>query len=169
MSCYMIDRDHVRYLVEAALTIPGRNCRNSHLTWIWGVDREANTYERGELGPRQHKRAAEVGQMLWDECHASICHRYPDYGGSEDLPGPIDQGFVYRQHRSTMHRERIEPVQTLKACDCYVYQSCVHPEWEASQAKAFIEALRSAAWTSLPGYDDAEWGAPSLDSEAVPA
>ena len=25
---------------------------------------------------------------------------------------------------------------------------------------AFINALRSAAWRSLPGYDEAEWGAP---------
>ncbi len=165
MSAYMIDRDHVRYLVEAALTIPGRNCQHSHLTWIWGVDRQANTYERGELYPGDHKRAAEVGQMLWDECHTSVCYRYPD----GDLPGPCDQDFTYREHRSTMHRERIEPVQTIKACDCYQYQSCEHPGWDTSQAKAFIDALRSEAWRSLPGYDDAEWGAPSLDSEAVPA
>ena len=46
--------------------------------------------------------------------------------------------------------------------DCYAYQSCEHPGWEASSAYAFIQSLRGDTWRKVPGYEDAEWGTPEI-------
>lgn len=151
MSAYVVDRDHVRYLVTAATSRrlhPG----HSGLCLRW---RHNGTWE--ELHYSTPKREAEVGQMLWDECIASVLHRYSDCDRSE-MPGPIGEDFAYSTHKPW--HASIDPVQVLKACDCYEYQSCEHPGWPESSASAFIESLRTAAWQALPGYEDANWGAP---------
>lgn len=132
MSAYMVDREHIRYLVNAAMS-------STSIDW---------------------ERAAQLGEILWAENRASIEFRYPDCVNNPDnLPGPIDEDFVYASHEPT--RVPMEPVQILKACDCYEYQACEHPGWASSEAKAFIDALRKRTWQALPGYDEAEWGAPA--------
>ena len=153
MSAYMIDRNHVAYLVTAA-TAPTIGHRNgSPLRWRHnGVCHQ--------LGMNDTKRAAQAGQMLWDENHASVCHRYPDDG--DNLPGPIGEGYVYRQHTPAV--VELDPLQVIKAAHCYRYQACEHDGWEGSEASAFIDSLIDACTHALPGYDDAEWGAP----EAMP-
>ena len=88
--------------------------------------------------------------MLWVENLASLAYRYPD-------SPPEEWGFEKYTHRHNPNRHPT-PIQTIKACDCLDYQSCEHPEWPASEAKAFLDALRAMAWTRLPGYEDAEWG-----------
>ena len=154
MSAYMVNRNHIRYLIEAAFTSCSWGCRTSAFCWWHG---ESRTMSLGD-----HKRAVEVAQMLWDENHKSVCDRYPD---SDDLPGPIDQDFVYQRHRPSTRR--IDPIAVLKACDCFQYQACEHEGWTDSEAKAFVDALRSAAWHALPGYEEAPWGAPELGTSAA--
>ena len=50
------------------------------------------------------------------------------------------------------------PVEIIKLCDCYDYQSCETRDWETTEAFAICAALRAAAIDSLPGYEDAPWG-----------
>ena len=52
----------------------------------------------------------------------------------------------------------VEPVQLLKAIECYEYQACEHPEWDGSKAAALCKALKATAITKLPGYSGAKWG-----------
>jgi hypothetical protein len=49
------------------------------------------------------------------------------------------------------------PATPYWAIDCLEYQSCEHPEWEASWAARFLDALRAQLIGCLEGYDDAEW------------
>lgn len=51
----------------------------------------------------------------------------------------------------------LRPIDVIKACHCLEYQSCEHPEWETSTAKAIVTAIEGAASRALPGYDDAPW------------
>ncbi len=104
--------------------------------------------------------------MLWDENRKSIDYRYPDcVGHNENCPGEVGENFIYRHEgRCWLH---MDPVQVIKSCHCYCYQSCEHPGWHESEAKAFVDALESAAVHSLKGYDAAEWGAPEPDSGAI--
>ena len=156
MSAYVCDRGHIDYLIQAALSRrlhPSHSCQ----TWIWDRNRTAGTYKRGELRASDHAEADRVGQMLWDENVASVRFRYGD--DDQPLPGPIDCDYQYGRFRHSPYVS-IDPVQVLKACDCLEYQSCEHDGWDASEAKAFIRSLRSAAWHALPGYEEATWGAP---------
>lgn len=154
MSAYMIDRNHVRFLIEAGLSSRIRGM--SPLRWFW-TDAEGKERDATLTGDT----AAAVGQMLWDENHASVCARYPE----DDLPGPTDQDFVYSEH----HRSSgiVNPAQVLKSCHCLRYQSCEHEGWNKSQACAFVESLCDSASRRVEGYEEAQWGAPDMGSTVV--
>ena len=159
MSAYVVDIDHIAYLVEA-----GR-WRNSSLSWVWDVNRQANTYKREQLSYSDDVQNARVGQMLWDENIKSVSHRYPE-DTRETLPGPIDCDYVYNTQAQARFFGNLDMCQILSACDCYEYQTCEHDEWPESEAKAYIDALRKRAYSALPGYDKAEWGAPLREEVA---
>lgn len=151
MSCYMIDREHVRFLVSAAR----RYARNGCFGWVVGGKWE------GFDGASQDK-ASDLGSMLWLENIASVEGRYPDTKGkSERMPGRIDETYIY-SHSKDWPSDMIDAVQVLKSAACYRYQACEHEGWEASESASFIRALISSAIESLPGYDKAKWGAPEL-------
>lgn len=107
------------------------------------------------------ENAEAVGQMPTDECVRSVSHRY---AGSESLPGRYPDGldgfgdwfepFTY----AAMQPGRCPtPVEALKLLDCLEYQSCEHPGWRDSDARAFCEALRRQMIACLAGYDEAPW------------
>ena len=150
MSAYIVDRHHILYLIAAALQAE----RGSDFYY----------YHEGKshrLDRCDYESAADAANMLRQENINSIQHRYPDTQDSlENAPGPIGETFVIRESEINPFAFRIDPVQVLKSISCYEYQSCEHPEWEASEAFAFVDALRSTYIAQLPGYDDAEWGAP---------
>lgn len=51
----------------------------------------------------------------------------------------------------------LRAIDVIKACHCLEYQSCEHPQWETSTAKAIVTAIEDASTRALPGYDDAPW------------
>jgi hypothetical protein len=154
MSAYMVERNHIRYLLDAAMS----PCVHGH------YDHAHRWFHNGtwhELGFGDFERAAQVGQMLWDENRKSTHARYPDtIEDFSNAPGPCEESFLYDQHRAASHYEVYDLAQVLKSCDCFEYQACEHDGWKESEAHAFIMALRSAAWHALPGYENAVWGAP---------
>jgi hypothetical protein len=111
------------------------------------------------------EKAADVANMLWRENIASVSARYPNES-SATLPGPVGENFTITPNDISTWDCVASPVQVLKSCDCYEYQSCEHPGWKQSEAKQFIDALRREAWHALPGYDDAEWGSPKSKQHA---
>jgi hypothetical protein len=94
-------------------------------------------------GETQRESPSGIGQMLWEENHRSVNYRY-----REDTPTP-----VYRHVGSKPYKA----VERLKLLSSYVYQSCEHPEWETSRAKAYCDMLQNALIHELPGYSAAEW------------
>jgi hypothetical protein len=151
MSAYVVDRDHIRYLVSAALYTSYRE-RSRSFRW----------YDSNGWQDLTHENASEVGQMLWNECMRSVSYRYPS-DTEDQLPGPTTETFIYYHH--LVGRGWIpELPQVFMSCDCYEYQSCETPDWEQSSAFAFLRSLRKSAWQLVPGYGDAEWGAPAIPS-----
>lgn len=148
MSAYIVDRAHICYLVTAA-TSRAIYSDHDHATWFWGP---RNGLTRGEIYCSDHEAAAQLGQMLWDENVKSVKYRYPN---STELPGPIGSDYVYGLHQPS--RAEITIGGVLKAIDGLDYQSCEHPGWRDSQAKAFLESLRGTACCRVPGYDAAAW------------
>lgn len=186
MSAYVVDKAHVDFLVRAGLgpwqhsgpmrwldpSVPDGE-RDYEPGAMMGGPTAHETYEakRRELTA---ETADRVGAMLWSENARSVSFRY-DGEDYSTLPGPRDfsetalAGYFYVdvtrapiQERRRMVAEGfsfrpVEPVAVLKACDGYEYQSCEHPGWETSEAKAYLEALRRRMIQLLPGYDEAEW------------
>ena len=151
MSAFQVSTDHI----EAMLAAAGR----------YGSGRFAGEgtfsyYHRGErhcLGMSGAMAAA--GWMLWKANAASVEARYPENrpgleGAREAgmIPELVDD-FAFRPGR----QRTPSPVETLKLCDCFVYQSCEDEGWSDSEAAAFVVALKEYAIRALPGYDDAAW------------
>jgi len=154
MSAYMVDREHIGYLMAAATSFRlGR----------YGISWHDPDGNYKTLSVSEHQKAFEIGQILWDENMKSINARYPDtVDHPENAPGKIGENFelVPQDISKAGFYQKFEPVQVIKSCDCLEYQSCEHEGWLKSEACAFLTALREAAIHILPGYDDAAWGAP---------
>lgn len=153
MSAWLLDYAHIRYLVRAAMKLP-----HPHpLSWVWNIDPETGSYDRAVLRPGDYDEATRIGQVLVDENIASVRARYPSKPCE-------DREFVYNPSFVGLPKAT-DPVQVLKALDCYEYQSCEHAGWRSSEARAFVRFLRKAAIGALPGYDEAEW---AIDDDVDP-
>lgn len=130
------------------------------------------------------RTADEVGQALWQENLNSIHYRYEDTAETHsDYPGPVSfKGpktvAAYRYAPPTPGRlkvaynhqyyrlapgEEITLDALLKVVGCYEYQTCEHPEWEASEAFKWVEVLtdnllRAGATRESEAYNRAPWG-----------
>lgn len=151
MSVYVVDRGHIRYLIDAAWMLR----QNRHESPGMG-----RYYHNGECHEVNELTLNRTGLMLWEECRKSVSARYPD-DADDELPGPCDDGprfgYVHPMHSPATP---INPLQVLMSVNCYEYQSCEHDGWNDSEARSFCDALRAHAIRSLPGYSDMEWGAP---------
>lgn len=149
MSAYIVDREHIVYLVKSCMNIDG-------FGWTF-----KNKYNMADYGT-YFDNALRVANMLWIENMDSVCFRYPgSVDDPEGLPGPIGEDFIITENDLVFQFHRpFDPVQVLKACQCYAYQTCEHPDWKESEANAFIDALEQFYISRLPGYESAKWGAP---------
>jgi hypothetical protein len=157
MSAYICDREHIIYLVKSAgaLVRPGANA------FRWFHDGQWH-----ELRGYEPEQQAEAANMLWRENIRSVSSRYP-HESSATLPGPRDERYVITPGDFEGFASHPALAQVFKACDCYAYQTCETEDWETTEAMAFINALRSHAWHSLPGYEAAAWGAPKVQESAA--
>ncbi len=159
MSAYMIDRNHVRYLIEAALHLAESSAHREDFQFLRpdGWERIVrDCYKRSG-----HMTATQAGQMLWDENMKSVLHRYPDCS-PDNVPGEIGEQYAYEHEDYMIGPFKFDLAQIIKACSCYEYQTCEHPGNEKSDALSFIKALRHMVCTALPGYENAVWGAPKM-------
>jgi hypothetical protein len=157
MSAFIVGNKHLSYMIRAASAY---SRRYGPFRWFTTDPREESDYQRGEpWGPSHVANIQErertltrenrdaVGCMLAATNRESVNHRYDE--------NEIEELFSYDMKAETLMN--LDPVVVLKATRCYMYQSCEHPEWETSSAKAFCEALIVTAISKLDGYDNAPW------------
>ena len=141
MSAFVVDRAHIRFLIEAALRFTGR----------------FDKFRFGEGKILTETNATEIGQLLWNENVKSVRTRYPD--DPFNLPGPIgEEPYEYKHVPAPMIP--IDALDVLSSSIGYEYQTCEHDEWDTSEARAFIQELKEWAIRKLPGYGEAAYGAP---------
>ncbi len=138
MSAFLVSREHIPYLVNAARHYARAD--NVGISWFSQKTGKWQTFDGwdGAL-------ASKIGQILWDANVKSMIVRYGRGISAETYEHPQDP------------EARVYNAQVLKAVACLDYQSCESDDWETSEARAILEAIKSAAITSLPGYDEAEW------------
>ena len=145
MSAWVVSKAHINAMVDAGMHV---HYRPFHWYPKGG--------DVGKSPTLTQETADRVGQMLLDECIASVSYRY-DEGYPTRLPGKTNAEHVIPfQYKPLMNPPT--PVEVLKIISCYEYQSCEHPQWEDSEAHCFCRALRKSTIDRLPGYDEAPWG-----------
>lgn len=141
MSAFVVDKRHIDVLVRAAIS--------------YDYHGRLYYYHNGSSKEVNHQNADEVGQMLWNANVASVLYRYP-HDSLESLPGRVDSPWLV-PYSYDFQTTAITAVEVLKAIACFDYQSCEHPDYEASEAHSFCQALQHHAINALPGYDEAPW------------
>ena len=151
MSAYVVDRYHIMYLVKAARHFGIKE--GGDFSYYWNGERRIldRCDEVSEIG---------LANMLWQENIKSVLIRYED-DNIDTMPGPIGEDFVITENDVRLDWPKFDPVQVIKSCRCYTYQSNEHDGWKTSEAFAFIADLIHCATDHLQGYDAAEWGAPA--------
>jgi hypothetical protein len=149
MSCYFVDKEHIDVLVAAALAVrldvPCKAIGSSgvgYTTILTPEDMQA------------------LGRALWSENLRSVTHRYRlDRNDANDQVLSERAGYVaaLNAYRANWRVQVKSMIGVLKALDAFEYQSCDHPEWEASPARVVCDRLRYAIISRLPGYADAPW------------
>jgi hypothetical protein len=97
-----------------------------------------------------------MGARLFAVNVQSVTARYPDHVDED-----TDDVFTYLDELPTF-----SPVEIVKACDCWMYQSCEFEGHEETLAWRYVESVRSHAIHHLPGYDDAAW---EINAEVIAA
>ena len=132
MSAFSVSTAHLDYLVTAA--------------YRYGCLKQVTPHFSPFL--TDYDVATKVLRMLRAENNASLAARYPSH--------PDMQSALEDDDEATLRGEP-DPVQVLKAVNCYAYQACEHDGWEASEARKFCERLKACAIANLPGYREAAW------------
>ena len=99
------------------------------------------------------------GRELLRENVASFeaCYRVRSRAKGADMRQGMARGL--RQLRAYRFvRRRAKPAAIAKLARCYDYQACEHAGWEASTAKAIVDALMARYPESLPDYEAMPWG-----------
>lgn len=169
MSAYVVDREHIDEIVQAALDLPEYE---QGFGWYHGdqwhrIDALAQPGDEKpgfipgystELVP-----PSVIGQRLVDENVRSVHDRYPDTDpDTGDLPGPCDAyymgPYVFTAPADRGIKSDVGTIARLaKRIKSYEYQACEHDDWESSEAHAFCRALKDRLLEALPAYEDAVW------------
>lgn len=185
MSAYVVDKDHIDYLVQSAIAgaTDSRGWQSAHERHFsyYSHARSVRVYvdpfadETREDAHSETIPPSVLGQRLLDTNLDSIHARYPDtIDDPEHTPGPCEQyweqPYVFepidtgRQVYSIAAGLRIavEPIDATAAVahqiGHYEYQACEHAEWRESDGFAFCEAMRARLLDKLPGAESASWG-----------
>lgn len=148
MSAYLVSAENIDALVAGArqyLDRPGT-------TATWYTD--AGTRYEFRLGVSDSETADGVynkntlGRMLWAENLASINYRYPDtIENPDNMPGPIGVGLpeiMAYEYGPGFRSVNVDPLGLIGVIRGYEYQSCEHPGWHTSAARAFCQRLTDA-------------------------
>ena len=163
MSAYVVSLAHVRQMVnlarygpsDRAPQYPGDGWHGP--AWAYRVPDGIVRLSTMDQSPDR------LVSMLVSECVQSVSYRYPN-DGPDELPGPVDRYYL-EPERLTFERPRSHATaaQGINLVSGYEYQSCEHPGWFDSEARAFCESLRGSLVDTLHEVrqdETWEWTAP---------
>ena len=125
MSAFILNEYHLSVLGRAA----------SAVQRPWGQSKRT-AFDRTE--------ARELAQVLYEENVKSVNYRYRETTPADDFEFDL-QAF----------NGVLDPLVILKACACYDYQACEHPDYDQSAARLLIDRVRKVFIAELPGYEAA--------------
>ena len=146
MSAAYVSDDLINFMLAGALDMARRQLYPTRdFQWVSG---------EGYLASMTGDTVQSIGQMLRDENIRSLESRYQDiWRGLEPMPREFPTRWLTPVGR-------LRPMEVIKACDYYEYQSSEHAGWWTSDAHSFVDCLRAATWRTTPEYQRANWGEP---------
>ena len=94
----------------------------------------------------------DIAQRLLIENYNSVNERYANCDGYET----IDKSLLTEKNIINLI-EQCSPIQVLKYCQNYIYQSDNHEGWKTSKAREIVDSVISSYIAKLDGYDEAKW------------
>ena len=105
------------------------------------------------LNPKDPEDRQRAFDALSSANAASVRHCYGSrHGEVVPVPGPL-----LPRDRVAAYVDDLMPVRVFKLLDCYDYQACEIPGYEASEVACNVMAIRLETIKRLPGYNDGEW------------
>ncbi|HEX4307012.1 MAG TPA: hypothetical protein VHZ54_13325 [Solirubrobacterales bacterium] len=152
LQSFVVDPTHIDAILSVALHGPADFDPRRYPGW--------EPPEVGELLAGREQRlcaenAAAVGAALLAECIASVTHQ-EGRARSAELPGPSPTPDPGR-YEFTDFGPILTAAGCCKALACLECQSCEHPDWSESAARAFCGDLLWRLISTLPGYQGAPW------------
>lgn len=135
MSAFIVSDNHLNYLMNFANT-------TRNLDTIYTRNGETRT----EYRTNSVDDLETMGNILVSANYASVNARY------NETEGPHVFEFTPRTRLMTF-----DPVQVIKACDCFDYQASEVDSYDKTVAAQIIEQIRKHAIRTLPGYENAKW------------
>lgn len=139
MSAFILEDDTIDLLTTAGLM-------------GIGIDSRLGVYHQGEWHYFSRGEGEDVvGSILKTANYESVNYRYQEQTPCEPYKyngngiAPYLGGVV------------IPWGQVLQSVRCYEYQSCEHPEWEQSLAKAICRAITHKVCQRIASEADSEW------------
>jgi len=127
MSAFIVNEYHISQLIK------------------YGSFRDASMCVKGKFDRSINGNEQALMAMLVNANFESVNHRYKE--NTPPMPGEYCPDF-----------DRVlSPIQVIKACDCYDYQSCEIESYSTSDAAKTIDSIRGMAISKLQGYEDVEW------------
>lgn len=135
MSAFIVNDYHINALVT------------------YGVQRKAEYWTGKERVYFSEDTAWALASKLYRANVQSVNRRYKERTRST--------GFKY----TPVNISQLSPADIVKACDCLDYQSCERLEWDRSQARKALQAIREEAIRVLAGNSPAwELRQPELEA-----
>lgn len=133
MSAFIVSDKHIAAMIEFART------HDAYSSGYWWKDTKTGEEVK-------HMFDNEAAQKLVNENYRSVNYRYQDN----------TQPKKYNPFQS-LSPQNLDPVQILKACNCYDYQACETNDYNESEARYIVDQIRHLAINALIGYEEAQW------------
>jgi len=142
MSAFMCDDNHLKQL---AAWLVSKNQRRGD------ADRLARLCGMPAQSPELDELASFIATILYRENERSLAARYGDEVSDEVLTVTLGEVFQI---------ERADLAAIAKSAQCYRYQACETDDYDESMAERVIIQIEREVIRNLPGFEDANWGAP---------
>ena len=128
MSAFIVSEKHITAMINSM--IPHYSGDSTGYYW----DRKTHYF---------NGNSQEIGQKLLEQNYRSVNSRY-----GKSIEAPVYKGILSRTR---------SPIEIIKACHCYNYQSCETDNWQYTEAYAISKAIEAAAVRRIAGYEEANW------------
>jgi hypothetical protein len=147
MSAHIVDPSHIDAMLSVAINGPAESA--TRVRWIAPYVDELFPEFSGSLS---RVSATPTGRILLAACIASVSEVHDEPPGA--LPGP-DPNPDPGQYEWTDLGQLLTAIECCKAISHFEFQSCAHPGWADSGARAFCGRLRDALIPCIEDYEDA--------------